>query len=100
MQTAKLIIGIVVAAAGIVCGFLANQQYWELRFEVNERLPDGQKFEPTFWTPVTHSKFRKLHRTVLPDSPRPKKALRYAIVAFGLFFGGVLLVATQIGNLR
>lgn len=59
---ATLILGIVLAASGIICVFLANYQYWELRFEVNDRLPEGQKFEPLFWSPLTNLRFRRLHR--------------------------------------
>ena len=92
-----LIIGVVLMASGIACLFLANYQYWELRFEVNERLPAEQKFEPLFWTPVTHLEFRRLHRSVLPQSPRPRRALRFAIIGFSLFFSGVALVSAQLG---
>ena len=94
---ARLIIGVFLAASGIVCVFLANYQYWELHFEVNARLPKGQKFEPSFWTPVTHMKFRELRRAVLPDSPRPRRALRFAIIGFLLFFSGVALVSARLG---
>jgi hypothetical protein len=94
---AALILGIVLAASGIVCIFLANYQYWELRFEVNDRLPEGQKFEPLFWSPVTNLKFRRLHRAVLPESPRPKRALRFAVVGFVLLFSGIALVLPRLG---
>ena len=87
-----LIIGIVLAASGLVCVFLANYQYWELHFEVNEKLPEGRKFEPLFWTPLSHIEFRRLQRTVLPGSRRPKRALRFAVIGFVLFFTGVALV--------
>jgi hypothetical protein len=49
-DVAIAIVGVVLTASGIVCLFLANYQYWELQFEVNDRLPEGQKFEPLFWT--------------------------------------------------
>jgi len=79
----------VIAASGVVCLFLANYQYWELQSEVNERLPEGEKFEPLFWTLGTRLRFRQLYRTVLPQSPRPRLAQRFAIMGFCLFFFGI-----------
>ena len=96
MNVAILIIGIVLAGSGVVCLFLANFQYWELRFEVNDRLPEGQKFDPLFRTPLTYFKFRRLHRAVLPESPRPRRAFRFAVIGFVLFFSGVALVFTHV----
>jgi len=96
MNVAALIIGVFLAASGIVCVFLANYQYWELRFEVNERLPEGQKFDPLFWTPFTWFEFRKLYQAVLPESPRPRRALRFAVTGFVLFFSGIALVLAHV----
>jgi hypothetical protein len=50
---------LVLLARGIAGLFLANYQSWELRFELNERLPTKQKFESLFWTFVTHLEFRR-----------------------------------------
>ena len=90
-RLARLIIGIVLSASGMGCGFIASYEYWTLQSEVNERLPDGQKFEPLFWTLSTHIKLRRLCRVVLPESPRPRRALRFTIVGFVLFFLGAAL---------
>lgn len=98
MNIAALIVGAVLAAGGIVCVFVANYQYWELQSEVNARLPEGQKFEPLFWSIFTDLKFRKLRRAVLPESPRPKRALRFAVIGFVLFFAGVELVLAHVGT--
>ena len=97
MESAKLIIGIILGAGGIAFLFLANHQYWELQFEVNARLPEGQKFDPLFWTLPRRLEFRRLHRAVLPDSPRPKRALRFTIIGLVLFFSGVALVSSHLG---
>src|SRR5262249_45921759 len=98
MNVAALIVGAILAASGIVCVFVANYQYWELHFEVNDRLPDSQKFDPQFWTPFTHLQFRRLERAVLPESPRPRRALKFAIVGFLLFFSGAELVLAHVGS--
>ena len=98
MALAALIIGVVLTASGIVCLFLANYQYWELQSEVNAQLPEGQKFEPLFWSIFTDLRFRKLHRAVLPQSPRPKRALRFAVIGFLLFFSGTELVLAHVGT--
>lgn len=97
MKSSKLIIGIILGASGIVFLFLASHQYWELQFEVNARLPEGQKFDPLFWTLPKRLEFRRLHRAVLPDSPRPKRARRFTIIGFALFFSGVALVTSHLG---
>jgi len=88
------ILGVILMAAGVICVFLANYQYWELQFEVNDRLPSDQKVEPMFWTPVTDMKFRQLHKRILPDSARPRRAWRFAVAGFCLFFSGVAILAT------
>ena len=87
-----LISGVVLAASGMVFVFLAHYQYSELFFEVNERLPEGKKFEPLFWSMFTRLEFRRLQRAVLPESSRPKRAFRFSVVGFVLFFTGVALV--------
>ena len=88
MNVGAIIAGIAVAASGVACLFLACYHYMELQFEVNERLPDGQKFEPLFWTLLTRQQFRQLQKRVLPESTRPKRALRLTVAGFCLFFSG------------
>jgi len=95
MSTLDIVVGLVLMAAGVVCIFLANQQYWELQFEINERLPQNEKFDPVFWTPITWMKFHELRKQVFPDSPRPKRALRLAIVGFCCFFSGVVFLLVK-----
>jgi len=73
-------------ATGIGCLIAADYQYWNLQAEMNERLP--QQFDPLFWTAFSWAKFRRLHKAVLPDSPRPRLAVRYTIAGFTLFFSG------------
>jgi len=99
MNVGAIIVGVVMAASGVVCLFLANYQYMELQFELNERLPQDQKFEPLIWTIATHQQFRQLRRKFLPESPRPKRALRFAVGGFCLFFAGVS-VLLLFSNLR
>jgi hypothetical protein len=83
-------------AGGVICLFLSGYQYWELQFEVNERLPQGQKFEPLFWTLGTHLRFRELRKQVFPSSPRPKRSLHFAIAGFCLFFPGVAVLVVSL----
>ena len=98
MNVAALIIGVVLTVSGTVCIFVANYQYWELQSEVNARLPEGQKFEPLFWSIFTDLKFRRLRRAVLPESPRPKRALRFALIGFVLVLSGIELVLARVGT--
>jgi len=87
-----LIVGITLMAGGVICAFLSSYQYQELQFEINDRLPDGQQFEPLFWSWFTHRKLRMLQAQVIPDNPRIKKARRFEGAFFCLFFAGVALV--------
>jgi hypothetical protein len=93
---AGIVVGIVVSASGIACVLFANYQYMELQFELNERLPEDQKFEPLFWTLGTRQRFRQLQKKVLPGSTRPKQALGFALLGFCLLFSGGLLVLSNV----
>jgi len=90
-----IVIGVVLAATGIICIMLANRQYWELQSEINERLSEGKKFEPIFWTPIKWLKFRELREQVLPESPRPRRAAILAVTGFCCFFSGVFLAFSK-----
>lgn len=92
--TVRLIFGVALIAGGAICLFLANYQHWELQFEVNDRLPADQRFEPVFWTPMTSLKFRKIQKRVLPNSPRPRRGWCFAFAGFCLFLSGVAILAT------
>jgi len=89
---ALTVTGAALAATGSGYIIAANYQYWQLQYEMNERLPDDQKFDPLFWTPFAWERFTRLRKAVLPDSPRPIQARRYAVIGFVLFFSGVGLV--------
>ena len=82
-------IGAALMATGAGCLMASHFQLSELQFELNKRLPEGRKFEPLFWWFGTYVRLRELQRAVLPQSPRPKKALRFAYIGFALFFTGV-----------
>jgi len=92
MSIVRIVVGVVLFLTAQVLLFLANQQYWELRFEVNAILPPAEQFEPTFWWWGTWQEFKRLHRRVLPDSPRPRRARRYAAAAFAAFLAAIALL--------
>ena len=76
----------------LICVFLANYHYLLLQYEVNERLPEGEKFEPLFWSITTHQKLKQLQRRVLPESKRPAQALRWTIAGFCLMGASLITV--------
>ena len=88
----RLVLGLAMAVTGVICVFLANNEYWELQSEVNDQLPADQKLEPIFWTLSTREEFRRIQKHVLPNSSRPKRAWRFAVAGFCFFFSGVVLV--------
>jgi hypothetical protein len=85
------VFGGALVATDVGCFIAANYQYWNLQSEMNERLPEGEKLDPLFWNPFSWAKFGRLHKAVLPDSPRSGLAVRYTIAGFALFFSGAAL---------
>jgi hypothetical protein len=90
------IVAIVVGAALMATGighFIASSLQWlELQSEVNERLPQSGKFEPLFWSLGKRMQRRRLQRSLLPQSPRPAKAIRFALIGACLFFSGAAML--------
>jgi len=68
----------------------------ELQCEVNKKLPENEKFEPLWWHPGARREFRKLHRRVLPESPRPQLILRLAIAGLALFLSLIITLLTAV----
>jgi hypothetical protein len=86
--------GTILLVCALVCFILASDQYWQLQFELNDRLPQGEKFEPRSWLswPTGRwSRFRKLQQRVLPDSPRPRRFVWLALGGLSLFVCSVLI---------
>ena len=90
------IVAIVVGAALMTTGvghFIASSlQLLELQSEVNDRLPQLDKFEPLFWSLGNRMQLRRLQRSLLPLSPRPGRAMRFAVIGACLFFSGVAML--------
>ena len=94
MHPLLIAIGTILIVGALVCLILASDQYWELQFELNDRLPQGEKFEPRSWLSLptgSWSRFRELQRRVLPDSPRPRRFLRLALSGLGLFVASIVI---------
>jgi hypothetical protein len=94
MHPLLIVIGTILLVGALLCLTLASDQYWELQFELNDHLPEGEKFEPRSWLswPTgTWSGFRHLQRRVLPDSPRPRKGLWFASVGLGLLVSCIVI---------
>ncbi len=87
-------IGTVLLIGSLVCLILASDQFWQLQFELKDRLPEAEKFEPRSWlswSAGSWSRFRELHRRVLPGSSRPRKALLFGLSGIGLFIASVVI---------
>ena len=90
MHQILLAVAILLFVGAQVCFISTTLQLRELQCEVNERLPENEKFEPMWWHLGTRLEFRKLYRRVLPDSPRPRLILRLTISGFGLFLSSII----------
>jgi len=81
MHPLLIAIGTLLLVASLLCVFLASNQYWQLQFDINDRLPEGEKFKPASWLSFptgSWSRFKELQRRVLPDSPRLRRGRRFA----------------------
>ena len=79
-------------AAGVGHFIASSLQLLELQSEVNERLPQPDKFEPLFWSLGKRLQLRRLQRSLLPQSPRPGRAMRFGVIGACLFFSGVAML--------
>jgi hypothetical protein len=94
MHALLIEIGTILLVASLLCVVIASNQYWQLQFELNERLPEGEKFEPMSWLSLSTgrwSRLRELQRRVLPDSPRPRRGRRLALSAVALLLCSIVL---------
>ncbi|HEV2352531.1 MAG TPA: hypothetical protein VG028_22070 [Terriglobia bacterium] len=91
MHTALLILAGLSFVAAQACFIAASLEWKELQWEVNERLPEGQKFEPMSWHIGTYLEFKRLRESVYPQSLRYKKARRLGIVGTLLFLFSVTI---------
>jgi hypothetical protein len=86
--------GTLLLVASLLCVVLASNQYWQLQFDINDRLPEGEKFEPRSWLswPTgSWSRFRDLQRRVLPDSPRLRRWRRFALSGVALLVCAIVI---------
>ena len=86
--------GTILLVGALVCLILASDQYWQLQFELNDHLPEGEKFEPRSWLYLTTgrwSSYRELQRRVLPDSPRPRRGRQLALSGIALLLCSIVL---------
>ena len=94
MHQLFIAIGTILLIGSLVCVILASNQYWQLQFELNDHLPEGEKFEPMSWLSLTTgrwSSYRELQRRVLPDSPRPRRGRQLALSGIALLLCSIVL---------
>jgi len=94
MHSLLIATGTILLVGALVCLILVSDQYWQLQFELNDRLPEREKFEPRSWLswPTgSWSRFRELQRRVLPNSPRPRRALHLALSGLGLLVTSIVI---------
>ncbi len=89
MHTALLITAGLSFVAAQACLIAASLAWKELQWEINERLPEGQKFEPRSWHIGPYLEFKRLRESVLPQSPRYRRVRRLGIVGMLLFLFSV-----------
>jgi hypothetical protein len=94
MHQLLIAIGTLLLVASLVCVFLASNQYWQLQFELNDRLPESEKFKPGSWLSFptgSWSRFKELQRRVLPDSPRLRRGRLFALIGIALLVCAIVI---------
>jgi hypothetical protein len=94
MHQLLIAIGTLLLVASLLCVFLASNQYWQLQFELNNRLPEGEKFKPGSWLSFptgSWSRFKELQRHVLPDSPRLRRGRLFALSGIALLVCAIVI---------
>jgi hypothetical protein len=92
VYTVALVIGAALMATGVGHLIASNLQLLELQSEINERLPQRDKFEPLFWSLPQLTQLRSLQRSLLPRSPRIGKAVRFGVIGACVFFSGAAML--------
>lgn len=90
---AHFIIGIIALVGGSVCGMTSTFALFKMADEVNERLPEGQRFAPLGWY---WSKYRRLmseYRRLYPGG----RLLRRVRTLMVLMFACLLIAAWGFG---
>jgi hypothetical protein len=85
----SIIIGIVSLACVSVFGAVAAFKHYEIMDKVNDRLPNGQQFEPSWWYLSKHQQLRREYKRLYPDG----RLLLQVHVATGLMFAWLLVSA-------
>jgi hypothetical protein len=92
VYTLAIVIGAALMATGVGHLIASTLQLVELQSEVNERLPQSDKFEPLFWTLGRQMQLRNLQKNLLPESPRFGKAVRFGAIGACVFFSGAAML--------
>jgi hypothetical protein len=92
VHTVAIVIGAALMATGVGHLIASSLQLLELQSEVNDRLPQPEKFAPLFWSLPQLMQLRRLQRSLLPQSPRSRKAVRFGVIGFSVLISGVALL--------
>jgi hypothetical protein len=87
-----IVIGAALMAVGVGHLIASTLQLLELQSEVNERLPQSDKFEPLFWTLGKRMQLRSLQKSLLPQSPRFGKAVQFGVIGACVLFSGAAIL--------
>jgi hypothetical protein len=85
VHTILIGVALICLVGSVLCAVAGLYQRQELQFHINDRLPEGQKFDPLFWHYGSWRKFRKLVDQYAPDDPRRKRARQLAVAQVALF---------------
>jgi len=93
VHTVAIVFSAALMATGVGHLIASTLQLLELQSEVNDRLPQSEKFEPLFWSLPQLTQLGRLQRSLLPQSPRIRKAGRLGVIgACGFFSGAAMLL--------
>lgn len=92
MHLAARIISIVLIVSGLVFILKSVSEQFQIHHEINLKLPEDSKFEPTFWGYESWQRFRQLQQELLPGSSRPRRLRNFQIIGIVLLLVGLLSI--------
>jgi hypothetical protein len=63
----RIIVGIVTIACGSICGLLSTFALFEMVDQVNDKLPEAEKFDHLGWYFSKRLRLNRKYRTLYPD---------------------------------
>lgn len=93
MRWILLSVSLLFVISGYAFLFTGLSRQFQLQSDINDKLPQSQKFEPVFWSFGTWQRFRSLEAKLLPDNARSENIRMISVLGVIQLLLGILLGA-------